>query len=173
MAGASVTKRRIDEFLQLVKRFCHHCAGYTKLSGYRGELATLRALMNALMLKSRFLSEHCVGTLPPENRYLVDCPYHTYANGRPSLMPPHVAALFERMLMFYIIHALDKPGQTQTLVSGPLLDDDGETMIGSFFLVEADSKEDVIRFNAADPFARIGSWQSISIHTFNKRVDNR
>ena len=94
--------------------------------------------------------------------------------------------------MFYIIHALDKPGQTQTrlenyadhksylssasiktLVSGPLLDDDGETMIGSFFLLEADSKEDVIRFNANDPFARIGLWQSVSIHAFNKRVDNR
>ena len=85
--------------------------------------------------------------------------------------------------MLYVIHALDKPGRTQTrldnyadhksyissasiktLVSGPLLDDDGETMIGSFFLVEADSREDVIRFNAADPFARIGLWQSVSIH---------
>ena len=78
-------------------------------------------------------------------------------------MPRYVAALFERMLMLYVIHALDKPGRTQTrldnyadhksyissasiktLVSGPLLDDDRETMIGSFFLVEADSKEDVI-----------------------------
>jgi len=107
-------------------------------------------------------------------------------------MPRYVAALFERMLMLYVIHALDKPGRTQTrldnyadhksyissasiktLVSGPLLDDDGETMIGSFFLVEADSREDVIRFNAADPFARIGLWQSVSIHAFNKRVDNR
>ncbi|MFM0719021.1 hypothetical protein PQQ53_17890 [Paraburkholderia strydomiana] len=54
--------------------------------------------------------------------------------------------------MFYVIHALDKPGQAQTrldnyadhksyfsnaniktVVSGPLLDDDDETMIGSFF----------------------------------------
>jgi len=64
MAGASVTKRRIDEFLQLVKRVSHDCPGHTKLPGYRGELATLRALTNALMLNSRFLSENCVGTLP-------------------------------------------------------------------------------------------------------------
>lgn len=94
--------------------------------------------------------------------------------------------------MFYIIHALDKPGQVQTrldnyadhksylssagiktLVSGPLLDDDGETMIGSFFLVEAERKEDVVAFNADDPFAKIGLWRSVSIHAFNKRVDNR
>ncbi|MEX3992679.1 YciI family protein [Paraburkholderia sp. EG286A] len=94
--------------------------------------------------------------------------------------------------MFFIIHALDKPDHVQsrldgyadhkaylssasikTLVSGPLLADDGETMIGSFFLVEADKKADVIKFNANDPFAKIGLWQNVSIHQFNKRVDNR
>jgi uncharacterized protein YciI len=105
--------------------------------------------------------------------------YRNYAARHPSLTD-----------MFFIIHALDKPGQTQTtldnyadhksylssasiktIVSGPLLDDDGVTMIGSFFLLEADSKEEVIRFNANDPFGRIGLWQSVSINAFNKRVD--
>ncbi|SDD59670.1 YciI family protein [Paraburkholderia lycopersici] len=94
--------------------------------------------------------------------------------------------------MFYVIHAFDKTGHAhtrlahyadhkaylsgasiKTLISGPLLDDDGETMIGSFFLVEADSKDDVVAFNERDPFAKIGLWQSVSIHAFNKRVDNR
>jgi hypothetical protein len=70
--------------------------------------------------------------------------------------------------MFYIIHALDKPGQTQTR-----LDNYADHMIGSFFLLEADTKEEVIRFNENDPFARIGLWQSVSINAFNKRVDNR
>lgn len=94
--------------------------------------------------------------------------------------------------MFHIICALAKAGQVQTrldnyanhksylssanvetLVSGPLLDDDGEAIIDSFFLVEADCKEDVIEFNTNDPFAKIGLWQSVSIHAFNKHVDNR
>jgi hypothetical protein len=37
-----------------------------------------------------------------------------------------------------------------------LPDDDGETMIGSFFLVEAKRKEQVIEFIANGPLARIG-----------------
>jgi uncharacterized protein YciI len=48
-----------------------------------------------------------------------------------------------------------------------------ETMIGSFFMVEATDKAEVIAFNANDPFAKVGLWQSVSIHPFNKRVDNR
>ncbi len=94
--------------------------------------------------------------------------------------------------MIFIIHALDKEGHVEvrldnysahkaylssasikTLVSGPLLADDGETMIGSFFMVEATDKAEVIAFNANDPFAKVGLWQSVSIHPFNKRVDNR
>lgn len=94
--------------------------------------------------------------------------------------------------MHYILHALDKPGAVETrlahydahkaylaqapirtLISGPLVDGDGETMIGSFFLLEADSKEEVIAFNQADPFHHAGIWDTVSIHPFIKRVDNR
>jgi uncharacterized protein YciI len=94
--------------------------------------------------------------------------------------------------MYYIVHAVDKPGavatrlahydahkayleqaQIRTLVSGPLLADDGDTMIGSLFLLEAQSKADVVAFNRADPFAAAGIWETVSIHPFNKRVDNR
>lgn len=59
------------------------------------------------------------------------------------------------------------------LISGPLVQDDGETMIGSFFLVEAPMRSEVAAFNAVDPFARNGIWQSVQIHRFTKRVDNR
>ncbi|MCO4888459.1 YciI family protein [Cupriavidus sp. WGtm5] len=94
--------------------------------------------------------------------------------------------------MFYVIHAVDKPdalslrlanydahkaylaqARIKTLISGPLVADDGETMIGSFFLVEAENKGDAVAFNANDPFAHAGLWQQVSIHAFNKRVDNR
>ena len=94
--------------------------------------------------------------------------------------------------MLYIVHCLDHDGAVEkrlahydahkaylgasplkTLVSGPLLADDNETMIGSCFLLEADSKAEVEAFNAADPFNKAGLWKTVNIHPFNKRVDNR
>ena len=61
----------------------------------------------------------------------------------------------------------------KTVVSGPLLADDGETMIGSLFIVDADSKDDVVAFNRADPFTAANVWKSVEINAFSKRVDNR
>ena len=94
--------------------------------------------------------------------------------------------------MHYIIHCLDKPNSVEkrlehyeadkaylsratikTVISGPLLADDEETMIGSCFLVEASSLQEVEAFNQADPFYKADLWERISIRPFNKRVDNR
>jgi uncharacterized protein YciI len=94
--------------------------------------------------------------------------------------------------MHVIVHCLDRPGATadrlahyedhktylatapvRMLISGPLLADDGSTMIGSFFLFEAESKDEVAAFNAADPFSKAGIWETVAIHPFLKRVDNR
>jgi uncharacterized protein YciI len=61
----------------------------------------------------------------------------------------------------------------KTVVSGPLVADDGVTMIGSLFIVEAASKADVVAFNRADPFAAANVWKTVEIHAFSKRVDNR
>jgi uncharacterized protein YciI len=60
-----------------------------------------------------------------------------------------------------------------TLVSGPLTELDGQTMIGSFFLYEADKIEDVQKFVKDDPFNQANIWQSIDVRPFIKRVDNR
>ena len=54
-----------------------------------------------------------------------------------------------------------------------LLGDDEETMIGSCFVLEADSLAEVEEFNRNDPFAKVGLWKSVSIRPFSKRVDNR
>lgn len=94
--------------------------------------------------------------------------------------------------MHYIIHCLDgadalpdrlanydahkaylAAAPVRILVSGPLLADDNETMIGSVFLVEADSLGAVRRFNEDDPFRKAGVWAEIRIHPFLKRMDNR
>jgi uncharacterized protein len=94
--------------------------------------------------------------------------------------------------LHYVIHCLDHPGAVQkrrdhydahkaylasasmkTVISGPLLADDEETMIGSCFVVEADSLAEVEAFNRNDPFHKGDLWQTVSIHPFSKRVDNR
>ena len=94
--------------------------------------------------------------------------------------------------MHYVIHCLDHAGAVQkrldhyeahkaylgaasmkTVISGPLLADDQETMIGSCFVVEAGTLAEVEAFNRADPFFKAGLWATISIRPFSKRVDNR
>jgi uncharacterized protein YciI len=95
--------------------------------------------------------------------------------------------------MHFAIHCLDKLGALQTrlahydshkaylastsevaiVVSGPLLADDGDTMIGSLFIVDADDRDAVERFHLNDPFCRAGVWGHVEIHPFVKRVDNR
>jgi uncharacterized protein YciI len=94
--------------------------------------------------------------------------------------------------MHFIVHCLDHDGAVdkrlanyeahkaylaaatvKTVISGPLLAEDNATMIGSCFLLEADSKADVVAFNANDPFNKVGLWKTVNIHPFSKRVDNR
>lgn len=94
--------------------------------------------------------------------------------------------------MHFIIHALDKAdalptrlanyeahkaylakATVKTVISGPIVADDGETMIGSCFLVEAGSKDEVLAFHNNDPFKAAGVWEHVHINPFLKRVDNR
>lgn len=94
--------------------------------------------------------------------------------------------------MHFVIHALDKPdalpvrlanyeahkaylaqATVRTVISGPLVAEDGETMIGSCFVVEADSKAEVQAFHDNDPFKAAGVWERVHINPFLKRVDNR
>jgi uncharacterized protein YciI len=93
--------------------------------------------------------------------------------------------------MLFAIHALDKPDAlpirlahydalksflsdtsaygVRIVMSGPLVADDGETMIGSLFIVEADSREAVERFNRADPFYAASFWERVTITGFLRR----
>ena len=94
--------------------------------------------------------------------------------------------------MNYIVYCLDHDGMVEkrlanydahkaylatspvkTLVSGPVLASDNQTMIGSFFLYESDSIEVVQNFNQDDPFNKAGIWKTVDIRPFLKRVDNR
>jgi uncharacterized protein len=94
--------------------------------------------------------------------------------------------------MYFIIHCLDHEGALPTrlatvdahrayqakspipvLISGPLLKDDGATMIGSFFFVEAENHEQMMAYHQADPFHLAGIWKDVKINPFFKRIDNR
>ncbi|MHC4048372.1 YciI family protein [Bradyrhizobium sp. 25ACV] len=93
--------------------------------------------------------------------------------------------------MLFAIHAVDRTGALPTrlanydahktflsdtsrfgvkiVMSGPLVSDDGQTMIGSLFLIEAPGRGDVEAFNRADPFAAAGIWEKVTITGFLRR----
>jgi uncharacterized protein YciI len=82
--------------------------------------------------------------------------------------------MVERRLAHYEAHkAYLATSPLKTVMSGPLLAGDQETMTGSFFLYEADDIADVMRFNSNDPFNEAGIWRTVDIRPFLKRVDNR
>jgi uncharacterized protein len=93
--------------------------------------------------------------------------------------------------MLFAIHALDRAGALPTrlanyeahksflsdtirlgvkiVMSGPLVSDDGEKMIGSLFLIEAPGRTEAEAFNRADPFAAAGIWEKVTITAFIRR----
>jgi len=94
--------------------------------------------------------------------------------------------------MLFIVYCLDKPGAAGTraanmqahrdylatgpikvLISGPLTSDDGQSVIGSFFMVEAVDRGQVEKFQRNDPLFKSGIWASTEVRAFTKRVDNR
>lgn len=85
----------------------------------------------------------------------------------------HDDALPTRLANYEAHKAYLAQATVKTLVSGPLTADDGETMKGSCFLLEANNKVEVMAFHQNDPFYHAGVWRAVSIHPFLKRVDNR
>jgi uncharacterized protein YciI len=55
------------------------------------------------------------------------------------------------------------------VLSGPLQSADGETMIGSLFIIAAETQQTVEAFAKADPFHTAGVWGQVSITRFHKR----
>ena len=85
--------------------------------------------------------------------------------------------------MHFVVHALDKPDAlprrmealaahrayldhgpavhgVTVLLSGPLTSDDGERMVGSFFLLEAGGREAIEAMFADDPLNAADVWAS-------------
>jgi len=58
------------------------------------------------------------------------------------------------------------------LMSGPLNTDDGETMIGSFFLLSAATRKPIEAMFAEDPLAVAGVWKNVDISRVTIRQNN-
>jgi uncharacterized protein YciI len=93
--------------------------------------------------------------------------------------------------VLFVLHAIDRRGAlpkrlsnydahkaflsdtsahgVKIVMSGPLTSDDGETMIGSLFVIEAPDRAAVERFNAADPFFAADIWEKVTITGFIRR----
>lgn len=53
-------------------------------------------------------------------------------------------------------------------LAGPFLGDDGETMIGSLWIVEAKDKAEAMRLVEADPYAKAGLFESQTATPFRR-----
>ncbi|MET1415446.1 YciI family protein [Roseibium sp. HPY-6] len=58
------------------------------------------------------------------------------------------------------------------LLSGPLTQDDGETMCGSFFLLEAEDRKTVEKFFDGDPLKSANVWCRFEVSAVHIRQNN-
>lgn len=87
--------------------------------------------------------------------------------------------------MIFVFHLLDKPGSAdlrhrvrpehkaylarvadRLAFAGPLLHDDGTTMLGSLLAIDFDSRAAAEAWLADEPFTRAGLYGETRIHTF-------
>lgn len=55
-------------------------------------------------------------------------------------------------------------------LAGPMLTDDGEGMVGSVLMIEADSKADIQAIADSDPYALAGLFEKVSIRPFKQVI---
>ena len=94
--------------------------------------------------------------------------------------------------MLFIVLATDKPGAAQVradnrpdhieylksfgdsiVAGGATLSDDGESMTGSFLLIEVADRAAADAFAAGDPFAKAGLFESVEIRRWRKVFFNQ
>lgn len=93
--------------------------------------------------------------------------------------------------MLFAVTCLDKPGHLQVRldnrpahleylkanaaavkIAGPLLTDDGEGMVGSFLVYDAENRAAVDALLAADPYAKAGLFESVTVRPWRWSVGN-
>jgi uncharacterized protein YciI len=93
--------------------------------------------------------------------------------------------------MFFVIHATDRKDALSerakhyrahrthldqadghgvtVLMAGPLVADDGESPVGSLFVLEAKDRAAIDAFTRSDPYHVNGVWERVDTHYFNKK----
>ncbi len=93
--------------------------------------------------------------------------------------------------MLFVVHALDKEDILPTrdkhcrahrthldraeengvdvVTAGTLVAADGETPVGSIFVVDAKDRAAVDAFTRSDPYHLTGVWERVEIHRYNKK----
>jgi uncharacterized protein len=93
--------------------------------------------------------------------------------------------------MLFVVHALDKKDILPTrakhyrahrvhldraeehnvdvVTAGTLVADDGETPVGSIFVIDAADRAAVDAFTRSDPYHQNGVWERVHIHRYNKK----
>jgi uncharacterized protein YciI len=93
--------------------------------------------------------------------------------------------------MHFVIHAVDKKDAlpvrakhyrdhrihldraadhgVSVMTAGTLVAADGETPVGSLFILEAADRNAVDAFTASDPYQVNGVWQTVDVHYYNKK----
>jgi uncharacterized protein YciI len=93
--------------------------------------------------------------------------------------------------MPYLVYALDHDGMNnkreeirnehrkylksygnKIIASGALLDEDKETVIGGITLLDVENKNEAIRFEQEDPYAKLGIRKDVNIVYWRKRWFN-
>ena len=83
---------------------------------------------------------------------------------------PGMADLRDRTRDAHRVHvASGGNGLARVLTGGGLTEDDGESGIGNFGVLEADSREEAMAFAQADPYALAGIVESIEITAIASR----
>jgi uncharacterized protein len=74
---------------------------------------------------------------------------------------------------FYRQHRvhLDEAGKqgVAVLTAGTLVADDGETPVGSLFVVDAEDRTTLDAFARSDPYYVNGVWETLEIHAYRKK----
>jgi uncharacterized protein len=83
---------------------------------------------------------------------------------------PDALAMRAKHYRDHRIH-LDRAGDHGVAVTtaGTLVAADGETPVGSLFILEASDRAAIDAFTASDPYHLNGVWQHVEVHYYNKK----
>jgi hypothetical protein len=66
---------------------------------------------------------------------------------------------------------LDRAGDNgvSVITAGTLVAEDGETPVGSLFVLEAPNRPSIDAFTRSDPYRVNGVWEKVDVHYYNRK----